>query len=166
MILDIYGTNSVIRFYFIVKQSLWTFYIKSNKKECHIWTQSKIIGGFATFYPILFGHLKCGTYWGYPKYCYSKIGWKDYTITLKRNGDLRLPNYLDIGGKWYCAVWGYLQGGYHDFPYFKVNDQGTTCVFNVKFWQLDLESWNNCVKLFEVTVTLLLQMKSLYKTNI
>ena len=59
-------------------------------------TQSKILGGFVTFYPIHFGHFKCGRHWGYPKYCYSKPGWKDYTIKLKRNGVMRLPNYLDI----------------------------------------------------------------------
>ena len=59
-------------------------------------TQSKIHGGFVTFYPTHFDHLKCGTHWGYPKYYYSKPGWKDYTIKLKRNDVMRLPNYLAI----------------------------------------------------------------------
>ena len=59
-------------------------------------TQSKILGGFVTFYPIHFGHFKCGRHWGYAKYCYSKPAWKDYTIKPKRNGVMRLPNYLDI----------------------------------------------------------------------
>ena len=62
----------------------------------HTWTQSKIHGGFLTFYPIHFGHLKSGIHWGYPKYCCSKPEHKDYTIKLERNSVLRLPNYLDI----------------------------------------------------------------------
>ena len=82
-------------------------------------TQSKIHGGFVTFYPIHFSKFKCGTYWGYPKYCYSKLGRKDYTIKLKRNSVMRLPNYLDIEENvviwsflrllWHCCyIWGYL----------------------------------------------------------
>ena len=71
--------------------SIITIIITSDRR-----TQSKIHGGFVTFYPIHFGHLKCGTHWGYPKYCYSKPGQKDYTIKLKRNGVVRLPNYLHI----------------------------------------------------------------------
>ena len=52
--------------------------------------------GFVTIYPIDFGYLRCCTDWGYPKYCYNKPGQNDYTIKLKRNGVMNLPNYLDI----------------------------------------------------------------------
>ena len=59
-------------------------------------THWKIHGGFVTFYLIHFGHLKCGTHCGYPKFCYSGPGRKDYTMKLKRNSVMWLPNYLDI----------------------------------------------------------------------
>ena len=41
--------------------------IKNHIYNTGMWTQSKIHGGFVTIYPIDFGHLRCGTDWGYPK---------------------------------------------------------------------------------------------------
>ena len=111
--------------------------LSESKVSCHIFACSDVTNqlgyitegntvknswGFVTFYPIHFGHLKCDTHWGYPKYCYSGQGWKDYTIKLKRSSVMRLCNYLDIKGNVVCALWGYPQGGYHAFPYLKVNN--------------------------------------------
>ena len=105
-------------------------------------TQSKIHGGFVTFYPIHFGHLKSGMHWGYPKYCYSKPGRKDYTIKLKRNGVLRLPNYLVIEEN---VVLRFLRPPPKEFTMPSPTSRLITkelLLFTVKFWQLDLEWWN------------------------
>ena len=97
---------------------------------------------FVTFYLIHFGQHKCGTHWGYPKYCYSRSRWKDYTVKLKRNRVMRLPNCLDIKETVVLHFLCYPKGDYHAFPYFKINKERITCVFTIEFRQLDLEWWN------------------------
>ena len=46
---------------------------------------AKIQGSFVTCYLIHFCYIKCVTYLGHAKYCYSKQRRTDYTTKLKRN---------------------------------------------------------------------------------
>ena len=93
-------------------EEYFTYYIPLSEQR----TQSKIHGGFVTFYHIHFSQLKCDTQG------YSKPARKDYTIKLKRNGIMKLPNYLDIEENVVLHFLRLPQEGYHTFPYFKVNN--------------------------------------------
>ena len=64
----------------------------------------------------------------YPKYCYSKLRRKDYTLKLKSNSIMRLLVTL-TWRKGDATLFEVIPWCYDTFPYFEVND----CVAALKF---------------------------------